>query len=91
MKTIVFSSKARGPKEMRVETDGCVVHIAVGVLDEHGTPITYVSVEADGNRHQGGPEWWVANGSKVEPSGVGLRVVQKPRVRMLRSKRSKRS
>lgn len=76
MKTIVLSSKERGSKELNVEADGCVVNIMVGGVDEHGNPVTYVSVTADST---GDPQWRVARGAKVKPSGVGLRIVPKRR------------
>jgi len=74
MKTILLSSKGRGSKELNVEADGCVVNIMVGVVDEHGNHVTYVSVTADS---AGEPQWRVAQGSKIAPSGVGLRIVQR--------------
>jgi hypothetical protein len=84
MKTVVLSSKGRGSKELNVEADGCVVNIMVGVVDEHGNPVTYVSVTADS---AGESQWRVAKGAKFDPSGVGLRIVPKRRSKKSSSRR----
>jgi hypothetical protein len=89
-KTIRLSRKGRGPKRLQIEADGCTVLVDSDVVDEHGNDVTYISVTADGDRFAGNPEWWVAPGSKVTPSGVGLRVVMKARRKSRGGKRSSR-
>ncbi len=88
MKSIHLSSSGRGTRTLHVEADGCIVNIQVGLHDADGNRVTHISVNASGNRYAGDPEWWVAKGSKVDPSGVGLRVVEKkPRTSRKRSSR----
>lgn len=89
-KTIALSARGRGPKRLKIEADGCLLHVEVDHHDDQGNPVTYVSVSANGDRYAGEPEWWVAPGSKVTPSGVGLRVVMKPRRKSRGGKRSSR-
>ena len=89
-KTISLYSQGRGRKNLKIEAEGCLVHVEVGHHDEHGNRVTYVSISADGDRFAGDPEWWVAPGSKLTRSGVGLRIVEKQPRKSRGGKRSSR-
>ena len=89
MKRVSLSSKGRGPKQLHIEADGCIINIQVGLHDSDGNAITHVSVAAQGDTYQGEPEWWIAPGTNVARTGVGLRVIQKDKSKR-KSRRSSR-
>lgn len=59
---------------LHIEAPGCIINIRVGLTDHEGRSVTAISIEADGDRYAGDPEWWIEGdrGSK----GIGVRVVR---------------
>lgn len=72
MKTVTISSRSRA-KLLHIEAPGCIVNIEIDHV-MNGHPMTLVSVQVDGDRYAGDPEWWVdgVRGNK----GESFRIVQ---------------
>lgn len=66
----------RGYDGLHVEVPGCIVNISTNSPGPKGEPMTSVSVEVQGDRYAGDPEWWAMPGG-IEPKGCGVRVLQR--------------
>lgn len=67
-------SLRRGSADLlHIEIPGGVVNVRVGMHDADGRPVASVSIEANGSRYAGDPEWWI-DGQKGK-STAGARIV----------------
>lgn len=73
----------RQARELIVEFPGGRVHLTTGLWNRKGQEVTAVSVEADGNRFAGDPEYWADCGEANE-TGVGLRIIKAPKAEVSR-------
>lgn len=73
MRSIIMNRRTRD-KNLHIEVPGGIINITIGLSDLDGRSVTCVSVNADGNRYAGSPEWWI-NG---EPGngGWGGRIIK---------------
>jgi hypothetical protein len=62
-----YAEGNRSGDEMRIETDGCVVSITVGLTDERGRPMTRVDVVPDGESRGGDGGGNIWDGQHAEP------------------------
>lgn len=73
MRTISLSSRSRA-KLLHIEAPGCIINIHVGLSDVDGREVTRVSIDADGDRYSGEPQWWI-DGEEGK-KGLGVRIVR---------------
>lgn len=68
----------RGCEGLHIELPGAIVNIRVGLRDEQGREVTRVSIDADGEKYAGEPQWWCPDLAErgLDPSGIGVRIVQ---------------
>ena len=67
-------SLSRKSSLLHVEAPGCIVNIHPGLTDTDGRAVVRVSIEADGDRYSGDPQWWVEGVAGAR--GHGVRVIQ---------------
>ncbi len=58
---------------LHIEAPGCIINIHCGLRDMDGRKVVNISVEADGDRYSGDPEWWVDG--ELGNKGRAVRVV----------------
>ena len=75
IKNITVSERSR-TKRLHIELPGCIVNIYTDLHTDDGRPITYVSVDADGDRYAGETPWYVRAGDESSGTrmGIGLRI-----------------
>jgi hypothetical protein len=73
-RNIAISDRSRC-KLLHIEAPGCIINIRVGLTDTDGRKVTNVSIEADGDRYVGDPEWWIDAGDGKWSRSGGARVV----------------
>jgi hypothetical protein len=67
---------SRKHQGLHIEAPGCIVNIR-NLNDSEGQPITFIDVNADGDRYSGEPEWWCIDaGAILGVRGIGIRIVQ---------------
>lgn len=74
LKTITLP---RGYDGLHIELPGSIINIHTGLTSLHGHEVVSISVDADGDRYAGDPEWWCLPGD-VDRRGAGIRIVQCP-------------
>lgn len=65
----------RKPKELIVEFPGGMIHLTTGLSNRFGQEVSAVSVEVNGDRYAGDPEYWAVSGTP-DAKGVGLRILK---------------
>ncbi|GMU20575.1 MAG: hypothetical protein AMXMBFR13_06720 [Phycisphaerae bacterium] len=68
----------RGYEGLHIEVPGAIVNIYTHLRDEGGRQVVRVSVDADGDKYAGEPQWWCPDlaDNGLDPGGVGIRIVQ---------------
>lgn len=72
-------SLTRKPGLLHIEAPGCIINIDPDLTDSEGRSVVNVSVQADGNRYAGEPEWWL-DGQRGN-AGIGVCIIQMPHTR----------
>lgn len=75
LKTVMIP---RGYEGLRIEVPGAIVNIHTNLRDERGRQVVRVSIDADGDKCAGEPQWWCPDLAEhgLDPGGIGVRIVQ---------------
>jgi hypothetical protein len=70
----------RGKQAVKIVFPGGAVYVQTSLVTNDGKPVTYVSVDADGDRFAGEPESWARWGTVSKKGGACRIVTEKPEV-----------